>query len=135
MARQITLNDQEWIEIVNSEKQVTGGFWWNPSDLDIVKRCEKVIEFFDGLKISSEDEKALFELSEQIKKQFDYLLNSENASEALFKRCNPFSPREDGTLYAEYVLDTLVRFIESELNFRIKRTTAKIKKYTEKYNK
>ena len=41
MARQIQVNDQEWIEIINQEKEVTGGFWWNPSDLDIVKRCEK----------------------------------------------------------------------------------------------
>lgn len=133
MARQITLNDQEWIEIVNSKKQVTGGFWWNPSDIDIVKRCEKTIDFFNNVSIPEGDKEALFKLSEQVKQQFNFLLNSENAADTLFERSNPFSPREDGTLYAEYVLNTLTKFIESEFNVRMKKTTSRIKKYTEKY--
>lgn len=132
MARQITLKDQEWIEIVNSEKQVTGGFWWNPSDLDIVKRCEKVIEYFNGMNV--EEGTDIFAISEAIKKQFDYLLGS-NASKELFKNCNPLSPMPDGTFFAEYVLDVLVKFIESEMGTRMKQSAARIKKYTEKYGR
>lgn len=135
MARQITLNDQEWIEIVNAEKQVTGGFWWNPSDLDIVKRCENVMEFFGKMEVRKESgTDALFEVSEAIKGQFDYLLGAD-ASETLFRHANPLSPRDDGSLYAEYVLDVLVKFIESELNVRMKKTNARIKKYTDKYGR
>lgn len=132
MARQISLDEREWIEIVNSKKEVTGGFWWNPADMDIVKRCEKTIENFNNLEVTGKDENALFRTAEYIKEQFDYLI-SPGASEELFKHCNPLSPREDGTLYCEYVLDILVNFIESEMNTRVKRTTDRIEKYTKKY--
>lgn len=135
MARQIALDDREYIEIVNSRKEVTGGFWWNPADLDIAKRAEKVIEFFENLKLTR-DAKAdeLFEISDKIKDQFDYLL-SPGAAEELFKYSNPLSLRPDGPLYCEYVLSTIAQFIESEMNVRLKKTSARIKKYTEKYAK
>ncbi len=136
MARQITLDDREKIEIVNSDEEVTGWFWWNPSDLDIVKRCEKVMDFFEHMQVPQKDDttETLFALSDTIKQQFDYLI-SPGASENLFKYANPLSPREDGSLFAEYVLKQLVSFIESELNIRMKKTTANIEKYTAKYNK
>ena len=60
MARQITLNDREWIEIVNSGKEVTGGFWWNPSDLDIAKRCENVLNYFNGIEVDKEADFLLY---------------------------------------------------------------------------
>lgn len=133
MARQITLTDREWIEIINPEKEVTGGFWWNPSDIDIAKRCENVITYFNNIEIEKEAD--LFTASDEIKKQFDYLLGSNTASEELFKYCNPLSLRQDGSLYAEYVLDTLVKFVESEMKTRIKKSESRIKKYTEKYGR
>ena len=135
MARQIKLESLEWIEIVDADNNVTGSFLWNPADLDIVKRCEKVLESFEHMEIpKEEDEQMIFALSDEIKRQFDYLLNS-NASETLFEKCNPFSPRPDGALYAEYVLDVLVKFIETELDVRMKKTTSRIKKYTAKYGR
>lgn len=136
MARQLQLDDREYIEIVNSDKQVTGGFYWNPSDLDIVKRCEKVMDFFANMEVPEEKKETeqLFVLSDAIKEQFDYLI-SPGASEALFKHANPISPRPDGSLYAEYVLSQLIKFIQSELKVRVGKTTEKIKQYTEKYEK
>ncbi len=136
MARQIKIDDREWIEIVNSSGEVTGGFYWNPSDLDIVKRCEKVMDFFDGMEVPKKESEAdtLFALSDAIKEQFDYLI-SPGASEALFGHANPLSPREDGSLYAEYVLGQIVAFVESELDVRMRKTTAKIEQYTKGYDK
>ena len=136
MDRQITLDDREWIEIVNSKKEVTGGFWWNPSDLDIVKRCEKVMDFFGHTDVAEKENQTdtLFALSDTIKEQFDYLI-SPGASEELFKYANPLTPREDGSLYAEYVLGQIVAFIEAELDVRMRKTTAKIKQYTAQYEK
>lgn len=136
MARQIKIDQREFIEIVSSDGKVTGGFYWNPSDLDIVKRCEKVIDFFDHLEApdGESDTDKLFALSDSIKQQFDYLI-SPGSSDALFKHANPLTPREDGTLFAEYVLSQLVTFIESELNVRMKKTTARIEKYTKDYQK
>lgn len=134
MARQIVLDDRERIEIINSDGEVTGEFYWNPADLDIVKRCEKVIEFFDHLEVpeGKNNTDTLFTLSDSIKNQFDYLI-SPGASESLFKHANPLSPREDGSFFAEYVLNQLISFIETELNVRMKKTTARIEKYTEDY--
>lgn len=135
MARQITLNDREWIEIVNSNKQVTGGFWWNPSDLDIVKRCEIAIEKLQKFELPKENGMdGIFAASDEMKKIFDDLLNSDASSE-LFKNCNPLSPCADGSLWCEYVMDVIVKFIESELDVRIKKANAKTRKYTEKYHK
>ena len=138
MPRQITIDDREVIEIVNSQGAVTGSFLFNPADLDIVKRCEKVVDFFDHFKLpeadSAENMDAIDTASKQVKEQFDYLLDSE-ASKTLFAHCNPFSPREDGTLYCEYVLDTIVKFIESELNTRSEKLKNRVNKYTRKYAK
>lgn len=137
MARQITLDDREVIEIVNSQGAVTGSFLFNPTDLDIVQRCEKVIDYFNNLQMPDSeniDMDMVNGISDQIKSQFDYLLDSE-ASVTLFAHCNPLSPREDGTLYCEYVLETITRFIEKEYNVRTKKTQARISKYTRKYQK
>lgn len=131
MARQIKLDTRELIEIVDSDGAVTGSFRWNPTDLDIVKRCEKAIEFFRTLEIKNED---LNTVAEAIKDQLNYLLDSPNAAEELFS-CNPLTPRADGTYYFEYVFNTIVQFIESEMNVRIPKTSERIKKYTEKYEK
>lgn len=136
MARQIKIDQREFIEIVSSDGKVTGGFYWNPSDLDIVKRCEKVMDFFGNIEVPEKNNESdtLFALSDTIKEQFDYLI-SPGASESLFKYCNPLSPREDGSLYAEYVLGQIVTFIDSELGVRMKKTTAKIEQYTAGYKK
>lgn len=134
MAKQIKIDSREWIEIVNSNGEVDGGFYWNPSDLDIVKRCEKVMDFFEHLEAPEKDDKtdALFLLSDTIKQQFEYLI-SPGASDTLFKYANPLSPREDGSFYAEYVLGQIVEFIQSELNVRIQKATSKIDQYTKDY--
>lgn len=136
MGRQLKIDDREFIEIANSSGQVTGGFYWNPSDLDIVKRCEKVMDFFEHMEApkSEDGTELLFTLSDDIKQQFDFLI-SPGASDALFQYANPLSPREDGSLYAEYVLGQIISFIESELDVRIKKTTKKIDQYTKKYQK
>lgn len=135
MARQITLDSREKIEIVNSDGDVTGFFWWNPTDFDIAKRCEKVLEFFDNFKMpDGEEENKLFEMTDQVKQQFNFLLDSKDAADELFQ-CNPFTLREDGTLFCEYVLEVLVQYIESEMNRRIERSSNKVKKYTDKYTK
>ena len=112
---------------------MTGGFYWNPSDLDVANRCEKVVEVFEKLHVDENaGDEELYKVSDEIKKQFEYLLNTDIS--ALFQ-INPLSPRPDGTLYAEYLLDVITTFIETEMDVRIKRTSARIKKYTGKYKK
>ena len=133
MARELVLDTREWIEIKDTRGNVTGGFYWNPSDLDVTNRCEKVVEVFEKLHVDENaGDEELYKVSDEIKKQFEHLLNTDVS--ALFQ-INPLSPRPDGTLYAEYLLDVITTFIETEMDVRIKRTSARIKKYTGKYKK
>ena len=131
MARQIKLDSRELIEIVDSDGNVTGHFRWNPADLDIVKRFEKTMSFFESMEVK---ENNLDEISAAIKEQVNFLLDSPDAAETLFS-CNPLTPRLDGTYYFEYVFNALADFIKSELNVRVPKVTKRIKKYTDKYEK
>lgn len=131
MARQIHLDTRELIEIVDSNGNVTGHFRWNPSDLDIVKRFDSVVNFFNSMQVN---ENNADEISEAIKNQANYLLDSPDAAEELF-HCNPLTPRSDGTYYFEYVFNTLADFVKSELKVRVPKVTSRMKKYTAKYEK
>lgn len=131
MARQIKLDTRELIEIVDSNGNVTGHFRWNPSDLDIVKRFDSVVNFFNSMQVN---ENNADEISEAIKNQANYLLDSPDAAEELF-HCNPLTPRSDGTYYFEYVFNTLAEFVKSELKVRVPKVTSRMKKYTAKYEK
>ena len=135
MARDIVLEEREWINIKNPEGEITGGFYFNPTDFGIADRCDEVIKWFDELKIPEEfgnDERK--ELEKGIKDQFDYLLGGE-ASAQLFKFASPISMRVDGTLFAEYVLSVMTAFIEKEFTERTKKANKRIEKYTEKYGR
>ena len=46
MAKQIVIDDREYIEIVDKNGTVTGGFMFNPADLDIIKRADTVQKKF-----------------------------------------------------------------------------------------
>ena len=132
--RHIVIDDLETIEIKNSKGEATGEFLWNPTDFDIIKRYDKVREYFENMKTDGDtDENAAMKISDDIKENFDYLLNSK-ASETLFKNCNPLTPRGNGELYAEYVLNIIVKFIEKEMDTRLKKAKTRADKYTKKYH-
>lgn len=136
MGNQLVLDNREWIEIVNTKGDSMGGFYWNPTDLDIVKRYEKVAEEFTNIQIPKDDDmEALCVASDKVSELFDYFLNSSHASEQLFAGANPFTPRPEGIFLCEYVMDAVCAYIEKELDVRIRKTNARIKKYTEKYKK
>lgn len=110
-----------------------GTFEFNPNDLDIVKRYENVIEELQKMNFPEDsDETAVFALSDEIKKQFDYLLNY-NVSESIFCKCNPLTLTTSGDFYCENVLEQIAGVIEKVTEQRIKRKQAKIKKATAKY--
>lgn len=133
MAKQIVLDSREWIEIKNTAGEVTGGFFFNPADVDLLKRAEKVVKFFETAEVPT-DAEGLMKLNDDIRGQFDYLLG-DSASGALFEYASPIDLREDGSWYCEYVLDVIIPFIEGEFNTRIKRANDRISKHTRKYTK
>lgn len=133
MARQITLDQREWIEIKNTAGDITGGFFFNAADMDIIKRAEKVMKFFETVEVPTDGD-GLMKLNDDIRAQFDYLLG-ESASGALFEHTSPMALREDGSWYCEYVLDVIIPFIEGEFNTRVKRANERVAKHTRKYTK
>lgn len=136
MAKQIVIDDREYIEIVDKNGTVTGGFMFNPADLDIIKRADTVQKKFEELELPADDDPdGLDKMSGTVKELFDELLNTYGASDDLFKHCNPWTPYKDGRFFCEYVLDQLVKFIESEMNVRIKKSTSRLRNHTEKYRK
>ena len=78
MGKQLVLDNREWIDIVDSKGNVTGGFYWNPADLDIVKRYEKVAAEFEKIQLpEGEDIDKMYAISDKVKEQFGVTLEPE----------------------------------------------------------
>ena len=120
---------------VDDKGEVIGQFRFNPSDLDILRRYETVVDAMNAIVIP-EDAGAddMLRVSDEIKKQFDFLLNY-NVSDGIFAKCNPFSMTADGDFYFESVLDGIAGLIEKVTNQRIEKKRKKIEKATAKYHK
>lgn len=116
---------------VKDKGEKIGEFRFNPCDLDIAKRYEKVADVLSNLKVSDDpDMDEVFAFSDKIKEQFDYLLNYK-VSDAIFAKCNPLTPLADGGLYYVKVLDGIVGLFEQTTNQRM----SKINEATAKYRK
>lgn len=112
-----------------------GEFRFNPADIDIVRRYEKVAEYLDSTKIEeSAGAEEVLAFTDKIKEQFDYLMNYK-VSDALFAKCNPLTPLSNGDFYCEHVLEGIAGLIEKEMGQRIAKKKAKIQKATAKYHK
>ena len=121
------------IEIDDKGENI-GQFRFNPNDIDIAKRYENVAKSLESIAIpenaTTED---VLKISDEIKRQIDYLLNY-NVSDEIFKKCNPFTLTADGDFYVEKVLEGIAEIIEQTMNTRLAKKTAKIQKATERYH-
>ena len=112
---------------VDDKGEIIGQFRFNPSDMDIVRRYETVVDALNAITIAEDagaDE--LLKISDEIKKQFDYLLNY-NVSDGIFAKCNPFSITANGDFYFENVLEGIAGLIQNITNQRIDKKKEKIK--------
>lgn len=112
---------------VDDKGEIIGQFRFNPSDMDIVRRYESVVDSLNAIKVSDDaGAEELLSVSDEIKKQFDFLLNY-NVSDGIFAKCNPFSMTANGDFYFENVLDGIADIIESTTNRRIEKKKKKVK--------
>lgn len=115
--------------------EVLGSFRFNPNDPDIIKRFEQVGNVFSGLEMpETVTEEVLFDMSNRIKEQFDYLLNYKVADD-IFSVCNPLTLTRKGDFYCENILDVIAEVVEKTMDERIKKKEARIKRATAKYHK
>lgn len=122
------------IRDANDEKEL-GSFKFNPNDLDIVKRYEKASAILESITVPDDaGEEAVFEVSDKIKEQLDFLLNCK-VSDDIFAICNPLTLTADGDFFVEKVVDGIAGLIEQVMDVRLKKKKAKIKKATSAYHK
>ena len=115
--------------------ELIGEFKFNPNDLDIVKRYEKVVEALESINLEEDaDGDAILKVSDEIKVQIDYLLNYSVSSE-IFAKCNPLTLTTDGDFFVEKVIEGIASLIEKVMDQRLKKKKAKIQKATAKYHK
>ena len=133
----LTLHVDTGAQIINIDDkgETIGQFRFNPTDLDIVKRYEKVVEKMSAITLPEKpDEKDILSVSDEIKDSFDYLLNYK-VSDGIFAKCNPLTPITNGDFYFENVMEGIANLIEKTMNQRIEKKRTKIQKATSKYHK
>lgn len=134
--KSITADIGEKIVIKNTDGEEMGHFFFNPADPDIMRRCnivsEKMEEIGEQIKAGKSDE--IDNINKAIKEQTSFLLG-ESASETLFKYNSPLAITPNGSIYALYIFDIILSFIEEEVKERTKKTQKTMEKYTAKYKK
>lgn len=134
--KSITADIGEKIVIKNTDGEEMGHFFFNPADPDIMRRCsivsEKMKEIGKQIKLGETEE--IESINKAIKEQTSFLLG-ESASETLFKYNSPLAITPNGSIYALYIFDIILNFIEEEVKERTKKTQKTMEKYTAKYKK
>lgn len=127
--------------LLDKDGDKLGEFKFHPSDSRILRRYEKVVDFFNSddfsNSVSDSDDSDLsqfLELEDKVAQQFDFLLGYP-VSDGLFCGCGAFSPTSDGDLYFEKALEAIAGVIEKTTNQRIQKKLKKIRKVTAKYEK
>lgn len=132
------------VPITNKYGEEIGVFKFNPTDIGIIERYNKLADTFDRITEPLEavqdapestdgsmDErqiKALEEAKERLYVAVDELFGG-NAAEAFFGKTHPFSP-VDGSFYCETVLQAVGQFISAQFDTETKKMSARVEKYT-----
>lgn len=104
--------------------------YFDPSDIGIMERAEEVGKYLENIK--PKDETEVLSASKEVKKQIDYLLNTQ-AADQIFSISNPFSLLDSGKFFVEEVLDAINHLVEKEMNHKMKKVNRRLEAYTEKY--
>lgn len=126
-------------EFKNKFGDVFARFRFNPADTGIVRRYDAIVEYFEKLEYPSdlsEDEvvEEIKRLEDGIKEQFNVLCGYPVA-DGLFMTYQPLTCFACGDTFAEIALENICKFVEEELDTRLAKKKAKIKKATAKYHK
>lgn len=131
----IIIDDSSKIyNIKNKQGKLLGKFEFRPSDTNIVKRYEEVVDYFNNLKLPEDSDQAIQLAEKEVIEKISYLINSD-AQNTFFNILGPFSPLETGELFAEQVLKSVANVIEHELSVRTKKVQRRMNKYVEKYHR
>lgn len=130
------------VPIKNTYGDEIGVFYFNPTDIGILKRFEKVREKFSdvvaplndaniGVDGEGADANSIEKLEEAEKRLYelcDYLFGG-NLSKAFFGTINPFSPI-NGVFYCENALNMVAEYVSRKFDSEVKKINSRIEKYT-----
>lgn len=120
--------------IKNKQGKVLGRFEFRPSDTNIVKRYEEVVDFFNNFTVPEDTDQAIQTAEKEMTDKMSYLIGGD-AGEAFFTIMGPFSALASGELFIENVLGAIAKVIEKELSVRTKKVQRRMNKYVAKYRK
>ena len=120
--------------IKNKRGKIIGEFEFRPSDTNIVKRYEEVVDYLNNFKMPEDTEEAFLAAENEIKVKMSYLIGGD-AGEAFFSILGPFSALASGELFVENVLGAISKVIEKEMSVRTKKVQRRMNKYVAKYHK
>lgn len=120
--------------IKNKQGKMLGRFEFRPSDTNIVKRYEEVVDFFNNFTVPEDTDQAIQTAEKEMTDKMSYLIGGD-AGEAFFTIMGPFSALASGELFVENVLGAIARVIEKELSVRTKKVQRRMNKYVAKYHK
>lgn len=103
---------------------------FDPSDIGIMERADEVEKRLKSLQ--PKDETDVLEASKEVKKQIDYLLNTQ-AADRIFAVSNPFSLLDSGKFFLEEVLDAINHVVEKEMKGKMKKINRRAEAYAAKY--
>ena len=137
MGNKIVIDDgRKEYTIENKFGEELGRFSLNPSDTNMVKRYDEVVEDFARLDdMIKEDNliESMKEAEKYITDKLDYILGYKVAN-SFFSVMGAFTPLASGKLYIETVLEAIGGVISSETGARVKKLTTNMSKYTRKYH-
>ena len=120
--------------IENKRGKVLGKFEFRPTDTNIVKRYEEVVDFYNSYQLpENPTETDMRTAEEEIMNRISYLVGAD-AKEAFFSILGAFSPLANGELFVENVLSSIAIVIEREINTRTKKVQSRMNKYVAKYH-
>ena len=120
--------------IKNKQGKMLGRFEFRPSDTNIVKRYEEVVDFFNSFKLPEDTNESMETAEKELKDKMSYLIGAD-ADESFFSIMGPFSALASGELFIENVLGAIANVIEREMSVRTKRVQRRMNKYVAKYHK
>ena len=132
----------ERVPIKNKFGEEIGVFYFQPTDVGIIKRFNEVSDRFqevveplenvninaDGTGNSDDDVIAISEAEKRLYDLCNYLFGG-NLSEAFFGKMNPFSP-VGGNFYCENALNAVSQYISNRMDSEAKKINARVEKYT-----
>lgn len=119
--------------IKNKRGKLLGKFEFRPSDTNIVKRYEEVVEYFNSFKLPNDSDEAVRLAEKEIVDKISYLIGADS-KDTFFNIAGPFSPLESGEMFVEQVLSAISKVIEKELSIRTKKVQRRMNKYVAKYH-